>query len=158
MKTFHSLTLCLAALLALGFLNRVDAANPKVNSKAPAASKFTNTVAEVAIPQSVFDFSGKSTRDPFFPTSTRTHHVTVQATNEVTISPSIFKLKGLSGTPQFPLALINNRTVANGETATVTTATGKHKIHCLQIKQFSVIMRVEGQFEPIEIFLPKGDR
>ena len=109
----------------------------------------------MTIPQSVFDFDGKGVKDPFFPLSTRSPHLAPQAPTELPFNPSYFKLKGLSGGT---LALINNRTLAAGETATVTTPSGKYKIHLLEIKKISAVIRVEGQFEPIEVFLPKNDQ
>jgi hypothetical protein len=54
--------------------------------------------------------------------------------------------------------LINNRTLAAGESSVVTTPAGKFKIHCLEIRKISVLIRVEGQSETFEVFLPKGDR
>lgn len=159
MKSLRFLTLCLA-LLVWGSVDRASgAADAKNKDKASAAATNSiTTVPEVVIPQAAFEFGPKTAKDPFFPLSTRSPHLPVQTVADTGINPSMFKLKGLSGTPQFPLALINNRTLAPGETAIVTTLSGKHKIHCLEIKQFSAVIRVEGQFEPIEIFLPKSDR
>jgi len=159
MKSFPFLPVCLRAslvLVCLGFLAGAHGADAKPNAK---PSSTTNAVPlEVPFPQAVFEYGGKAVKDPFFPLSTRTPHLAAQPVTELAITPSTFKLKGLSGTLDNPLALINNRTVTTGERTEVTTATGKYKIHCLEIKKISVVIRVEGQFEPIELFLPKGDR
>ncbi|EEF62425.1 hypothetical protein Cflav_PD5060 [Pedosphaera parvula Ellin514] len=54
------------------------------------------------------------------------------------------------------LALISNRTVEVGESAEVTTANGsKAKVHCIDIKESSVFIKVESQPEPIELHLHK---
>ncbi len=160
MKFFRSFSICLAAFLTLGVLGTAAGADAKsTNGKPGSTAVATNSAPpEVAIPQAVFDYGAKGVKDPFFPLSTRSPHLQVASTTEPAINGSTFKLKGLSGSADSPLALINNRTVAPGETALVTTASGRYKIHCLEIKKISVIIRVEGQFEPIEVFLPKSDR
>ncbi len=162
MKFFRFLPVCLQASLimgCLGFLAGAHGANTKPNAKPASPSSTTNSVPlEVPIPQSVFEFDGKGVKDPFFPLSTRSPHLTTQATIVPAFRVDYFKLKGMSGSAENSLALINNRTMAAGETAEVTTPAGKSKVHCLEIKKSSVIIRVEGQFEPIEVFLPKSDQ
>lgn len=145
------------AILCASFAAR--AADTHAAKQSGAQAPTNNAVAEVSIPQSVFDYDGKGLKDPFFPLSTRVKvKASTSATNELAISGSIFKLKGMSGTADNPLALINNRTLAVGESAEVTTETGRYKIHCLEIRKYSVVIRVQGQFEPVEVFLPKADR
>jgi hypothetical protein len=161
MNSLRFLPISLAAILMFGAMERVGnayCAEAKTNGKA-AKAETNSSPAEVAIPLAMFDYAGKGVKDPFFPLSTRSPHLPVQVAAVQAFNPSLFKLKGLSGTADSPLALINNRTVAPGESALVTTVSGtKYKIHCLEIKKISVIIRVEGQFEPIEVFLPKSDR
>ena len=41
-----------------------------------------------------------------------------------------------------------------GETTEVTTVAGKAKIQCLAIKEFSVVIRIGDQPEPVELKLP----
>ena len=41
--------------------------------------------------------------------------------------------------------------MAAGEDAEVTTDAGKVKIHCVQVKEASVIIRVENQLETLEL-------
>ncbi len=159
MKSFLFLPVCLRLFLALGCLGFLAGAHGAEAKSIPKPSSTTNSVSlEVPIPQSGFEYNGKEVKDPFFPLSTRSPHLTPQATNEVAINASFFKLKGLAGSGESALALINNRTLAAGETSTVTTPSGKIKIHLLEIKKISVIIRVEGQFEPLEVYLPKSDQ
>lgn len=160
MNSLRVLPMSLAAILMFGVMGRfsnVYCTEAKANGKG-AKAETNSSPAEIAIPLAVFDYAGKGVKDPFFPLSTRSPHLPTQVAITPAFRASLFKLKGLSGTADSPLALINNRTVAPGESAVVTTESGKYKIHCLEIKRISVIIRVEGQFEPIEVFLPKSDR
>jgi hypothetical protein len=118
----------------------------------------TNSV-DSPIPQAVFDITSSPVKDPFFPRSTRLAVHTAAATNSApTINSSAFSLKGLSGPPDQRLALINNRTVASGEDAEITTSSGKVKIHCVQVKENSVVIRVENEPEPIELWFESRSR
>ena len=152
-----------AALLFFVLLCGARGANTNgvPNAKTPAGGKAaTNNVAtntgpvELAVPRSVFDVTVKPTKDPFFPLSLR--QPVPSATNALAFSASSFFLKGLSGAARQRLALINNRTVAAGENAEVTTVSGKIKIHCLEIRESSVLIRAGAQSEPLEIFLRKA--
>lgn len=72
-------------------------------------------------------------RDPFFPNSSRVYGTTSTATNR---GPSIVAdlvLKGISGTPEQPLAIINTTTLAAGETNEVITKSGRLRIQCVEI-------------------------
>lgn len=159
MNYLRILPISLAAIVMFGVMGRASNAYCAGKTDGKAAKAETNSgPAEIAIPLAVFDYAGKGVKDPFFPLSTRSPHLPVQVAVTPAFRASLFKLKGLSGTADSPLALINNRTVAPGESAMVTTESGKYKIHCLEIKKISVVIRVEGQFEPIEVFLPKSDR
>ncbi|HWF19557.1 MAG TPA: hypothetical protein VG754_09820 [Verrucomicrobiae bacterium] len=139
-------------LLCLAVLPAARATN---TTNAPSSGAKTNSAPEeTPIPLSVFDLSVKPTRDPFFPLSNR-QPVPALATNAPAISASTFTLKGLSGSFSHPLALVNNRTVAPGEDAEVTTPTGKFRIHCVEIKPPSVFLRISSQSDLIEISLRK---
>ena len=124
----------------------------------PAAPPPGNTNAEpheLVIPLAIFDFKSPAVKDPFFPLSVRTG-VPVAVTNAPRISSASFSLKGLSGPAGRRLALINNRTLAAGEDAEVTTAMGRVKIHCVEVKEDSVIIKVDKLGETIELHLRKG--
>lgn len=92
-------------------------------------------------------------RDPFFPTSTRVIAMTrpqrIQAPG-----PAKLELKGISGTPDRPLAIINNRTLAVGEEQDVTTSQGKVTVFCLAIEGTKVTIRAQGQTR--QLMLRKG--
>jgi hypothetical protein len=156
MKSSQILPVCLRASLVLGCLVLATAAHAENGKpgKAPVASPLVPP--EVTIPVSVFNLTNGVVKDPFFPLSTRQPFKTTNAAPA--ISASSFVLKALGGTPDRRLALINNRTVAAGERTEVTTALGKIKIHCLEIKDTSVVIRTDAQSESIEVFLPKKDQ
>ncbi|MDB6017267.1 MAG: hypothetical protein JWR19_1756 [Pedosphaera sp.] len=146
---FLCLMLCITASLW--------ASSPDLQA-APAApvAKDTNAPAlELAIPQAVFDVTNSPVKDPFFPLSAR-QAVVQSNTNAPAFSAASFFLKALSGPINQRLALINNRTVAVGEDAEVTTTSGKIKIHCVDIKDASAVIKAAGQVDPIELHLRKG--
>jgi hypothetical protein len=60
-------------------------------------------------------------------------------------------LKGISGGKDRRLALINNRTVENGEELEFKFGNRTLKVHCVEIREKSVVIRVDGQSK--EIFL-----
>jgi hypothetical protein len=126
------------------------------NSKTNAVAATNAAPTELVIPTAEFDLTLKPTKDPFFPLSSRSPVPVVVSTNVTLLfTPSSFTLKGIDGTTSLRLALINNRTLAVGEGSEVTTPTGKFKIHCVEIKEKSVVIRADGQPESIEVFLPK---
>jgi len=147
----------------LGIIHSAGASNaPATNGVASKAGSTSSTNAvstnaadvELPIPVSLFDVTLKPTKDPFFPNSLR--QPVPQATNSTpTFSASSFTLKGVSGSSKERLAIINNRTLAAGEDAEVTTTAGKVKIHCVEVRETSVVLRLAGQTEPMEIALRK---
>ena len=149
------------ALAAFALLPDARGAGTNVVTNASPASAKTNAPAtnsapaELPVPPAVFDLAMTPTKDPFFPLSTR--HPSPLVTNEVpTFSASNFKLGGLSGSSKVRLALINNRTLAEGEKAEITTPSGKIKIRCVEIKENSVVIRAESMPDTIEVFLRKA--
>ena len=151
-----------STILNLGFKTVVaatalasSAALSAAPSKSDNAAGAGNAIpAEPPFPKAVFDLAVKGVKDPFFPHSLRQAIVT--PTTAPAISPSAFVLKGFSGPTNQRLAIINNRTLAAGEDAEVTIPSGKIKIHCLAIKENSVLIRVEKQADPLELRLRSG--
>jgi thioredoxin-related protein len=60
-------------------------------------------------------------------------------------------LKGISGTKDKRLALINNQTMMAGETASVKVLDGRVKVLCREIRDDSVLLTVDGK--PVELKL-----
>jgi hypothetical protein len=147
MKIPGAFASCVLALLVAGMSGSLPSA------RAAGAAPLPTVPPEPEIPKSVFTVSGEKLKDPFFPNSTR---VKVVPTAAPLVSSSTFELKAITGPPGARLAIINNRTVANGEDAEVTTPLGRLKIHCLEIRESSVTIRSPLSPEPIELRFRKG--
>jgi len=65
----------------------------------------------------------------------------------------LLRLSGMSGSRTRRLAIINNKTVAVGETVRVEVEGEKIKIVCHEIREQSAVFQVEGAGEPFELFL-----
>lgn len=133
------LILFLSAAITLGVGIAHSAPAPK-----PAAPVETN-----AIPQSVFTIPSVpgQAHDPFFPSRViQAEAAKPQAsTNSHPSSVGCLVLKGLSGTPANPLAMINGRTMARGEDAEINTECGRLLVHCVDISTNSAIVEVGGE-------------
>jgi hypothetical protein len=113
------------------------ATNATVVARARTASvKPAPAPVAPAIPQSTFVIPQKATegKDPFFPTSTRVYNVGRSApTNNVPSLSADLILRGISGTPEQPLAIINTTTFTTGETNEVLVKNGRVRVQCLEI-------------------------
>ncbi len=165
----HPLTysLMLLALIALGYSTRAATgpasktavATPTGGTRAagsPASgasgTASTDSVA-VVIRKSVFQNDLKDGKDPFFPKSTRRGPKTPEATAQIATPLVNLVLKGITGPPKRRFALINNQTLSAGEIASVRIANGQIKVHCLEIRDDSVIILIEGNPEQKELRL-----
>ena len=63
------------------------------------------------------------------------------------------KLSGLSGAADHRLAIIGGATFSQGETASVKVAGRTVKVHCLEIREKSVLVEIDGLDKPRELFL-----
>lgn len=64
-------------------------------------------------------------------------------------------LKNLSGLPHRRLAIINDRTFAVNDQATIKLAASNVVVRCLEIRTNSVLIEVEGAGAKRELFLPE---
>ena len=120
---------------------------------------------EAVIPKSTFINNPEVGKDPFFPHSTRRKDamprlvVTAPSTN-ATSAPAIYvdlKLKGIAGTKEQRLALINSVTMAQGEIADIKCAGGQIvKIRCREIRDHSVLVELVAIGEVRELKLREG--
>jgi len=105
--------------------------------------------AEPVIPQSVFSIptNGGAAHDPFFPNRIIQAEAPKATTNAAPRTSNIgcLVLKGLSGTPSKPLAMINGYTMTRGEESEITTECGKLLVHCVDITTNSAIVEVGGE-------------
>lgn len=130
------------------------------------ANDKTNALAmpELVVPKAVFVNDLNIGRDPFFPTSTRRKDslpriANVTTTNVVPVPaiPLDLKLKGIAGTKEQRLALINSVTVASGETAHIKCLGGQiAKILCREIRDDSVLIELVPAGEVRELKLREG--
>ena len=138
-----------AALLAVAFAS-LAAQTPTNAAHAGPAHAPTNAVPALAeIPQSVFTMptSPQEGKDPFFPRSMRLfNNVVVQTNLQATPVVAVeLHLNGISGTPDHRLAIINNRTFEAGEEGEVSSASGRVRVTCKDIKLDSVRVLVSGR-------------
>jgi len=123
--------------------------------KTAAANVETNAVPNVveAFPQSEFD--ERAGKDPFFP-----HRVLVPVVKAPSPKASdasrLLQLKGVAGTVNRRLAIINNQTLEVGEEREVTTPAGKIKIRCVEIRADSVMVELPNQGGRKELQLRGG--
>jgi hypothetical protein len=132
----------LAATMILSMATAYSAP-PEVKSPPDPRPSPTN-----AIPQSVFivPTNSKEARDPFFPNSDRLFGGASTTTKKPsTPDVVLFVLNGLSGTADHRLAMINYRTLAEGEESEVTTSAGRLRFRLLEIKVDSVIIEAGGE-------------
>ena len=149
-------------LAALGLVVGFFGLAPALSAAAPAQISPPATTnappAEAVIPKSEFNDKLPQGRDPFFPRSTRRAVVAPTTAAGVVqrpaFEPSLFVLKGMSGSAARRLAIINDRTFAAGEDQEVTTRTGKVLIRCQEIRDNSVLISFGNPPQPLELRLP----
>lgn len=123
---------------------------------APSASQTAEPSPEPVIRESVFQDEAGKGKDPFFPKSSR-RAVKLPSINAPVAAPIVqLSLKGISGSSSSRLALINNRTFAVGETASVRIVGGSVNVRCVEINENSVVVTLEGDPEPKELQLRKN--
>lgn len=149
-------TLLLAAAL-LGLAFATGAAPAPAASSARAQAPTNAAPAEPEPPKSVFIASptAQQGKDPFFPDSVRTRKVPVltPTTTNLPVVVVELDLKGISGTADRPLAIINNQTFATNEEAAVPTSSGSVRVRCLEIKADSVRVLINGQERTLRLRL-----
>jgi hypothetical protein len=121
----------------------------------PAArAKPTNAPAPtvaLVIPQSVFVANPTKGRNPFFPQSARDPKKPDKAPVSSRF-PEGVRLGGISGFPARPLAIINDKTFAAGETGEIKINGRGVAVRVDSIKEHSAIMTINGITQ--EIALP----
>src|SRR5262249_1196369 len=64
------------------------------------------------------------------------------------------KLTGLTGPANHRLAVISGKSFAQGEIADVKVAGKQVTVRCVQIRETSVLVEIQGDEKPRELFLP----
>lgn len=116
-----------------------------------------------APPRSIFDLKASTVKDPFFPLTTRTPFPVAVVPNAAPaqVNPTWFKLQALVASVSQPLAVINDHAFAPGEKASIrpaTDSTNKVAVLLQEIRGASVVIKVDGLSQPVELFLAPKDR
>ena len=136
--------ICLGCLAAALFSAAAQPASPgkaAAQVKKPAAGAISNS-AEPDFPLSKFVMPDdpKAGKDPFFPYSPRPYKVKQTTTKGVVPEISLT----LNGITPGKFVMINGRTFSAGEEGDVKTAAGSAHVRCLQIKEDSAIVEMNG--------------
>ncbi|HYG21763.1 MAG TPA: hypothetical protein VEH04_03195 [Verrucomicrobiae bacterium] len=105
------------------------------------------------VPKSVFTIPSPESqaRDPFFPESVRLK----PGTKTSAPRPAIKLLyNGLSGTAEKPLAIINGRTLAPGESTELRAGAARATLRCVSIQGETVVVEIDGR----QMTLRLGDK
>ncbi len=70
-----------------------------------------------------------------------------------TVAPQRLILKGISGQPDKRFALVNNQTLAKGDTAKVRIGAGNVTVQCIEVKEQSVVLQIAGESAPTELYI-----
>jgi hypothetical protein len=121
---------------------------PRLGATPPAALPQVDVAIST---KSIFTDDPKFGKDPFFPHSIRRGTAELVNPNVPLTDVRDLVLKGISGGKDRRLAMINNRTVENGEELDFKFGSRTVKVHCVEIREKSVVIRVDGQSK--ELFL-----
>ncbi|HVV00510.1 MAG TPA: hypothetical protein VHH88_04055 [Verrucomicrobiae bacterium] len=143
-RILHNIVLALAAL---GMVSIASAGGAKAPAKAKASDE---PKAEPKPLLSVFEMpkTPADGRDPFYPKSMRPYisDKPVVATKAAPAPiDADLALKGLSGPADHRLALVNNHTFEAGESAEVSTTTGRLRITCVKILPDAVVVQIGSE-------------
>jgi hypothetical protein len=106
-------------------------ATTKQHADKPVASlKAESVKSEFSLPRKITEG-----RDPFFPNSTRPYasETVAKPVGESSLPDFEFSLKGISGSAEQPLAIINNTTFTTGEENEVIIKGKRIRIRCYEI-------------------------
>jgi hypothetical protein len=106
------------------------------------------TVSTDAFKSAFEDLLPPKGRDPFFPDSHRREPapapIVVAAARKAAVASDLL-LKGIVGSANHRLAVVNNQILEKGETAPVRVAGGVVKVKCLEIGDSFALVMVEGE-------------
>ena len=112
-------------------------------------------VVPAGAPKSVFINQAGFGKDPFYPNSTRLQpKVPVNVPDMAPVKtgvPSWVQLNGISILKDRKLAIINNRTVEEGEEFLIKYNGQQIKAKCLEIKESIVVVSVNGATKELEL-------
>ncbi|MGZ4962285.1 MAG: hypothetical protein ACXWIU_04345 [Limisphaerales bacterium] len=144
-----------AALMVSGCGNGSAGAGPakKADDKAKLSQSSTNEV--VIETKAEFDDDVKTTKDPFFPNSKR-RFGRVASGKAIAELPKAadLRLRGVIGSPGKYIAMIADKTFAEGDKSQVSVGTNQHLVvQVNKITAKSVTVKVDGEAAPRELLL-----
>jgi hypothetical protein len=107
--------------------------------------------------QSVFTIptNARQGRDPFFPASQRPYEGAPAAPGSIHTDLANLTMQGVSGPLGHRLAIINNVTFGEGDTAEVRTPQGRIRIRCIEITgDDTVVVEAGGQRQALHYHQP----
>jgi len=130
-----------------------------VHPQTNTGAKKTDTNAPPApapLPQAVFTIpvtKQEGLRDPFYPKSERIFaHAPVPVVSKgPVVMHAELKLQGFSGPSNHRLAIINGRTMEQGEEAEVNTSNGKVSVRLIEIKAESVVVQTPTERQELKL-------
>jgi hypothetical protein len=131
--SIHSLGLLCVALVSTQAAETTKPLVAHARTAAPATATPPSTEAP-GLPLSTFVVPQKAAegRDPFFPNSIRVYGESLNTNRSATVMVDLV-LKGISGTTDRPLAIINSTTFTVGESNEVILKNGRMRIQCVEI-------------------------
>lgn len=127
---------------------------------APAVRRGANFIPPLStneLPKSVYvvPATPNDGRDPFFPKSDRLARATGSKKSGPKTPQITLFCNGISGTLEHRLAIINGRTLAEGEETEILVNNTRVKIRCVEIKGETVIVEAMGERRELRLGTPK---
>jgi len=146
-----------AALLAASTTGASPSATTNSTAKTETSLVVQSPYVEPPAPESLFVMPKVRAdgKDPFFPKSTA--YLGIEPTTTKTGPAPIVAeliLRGISGSDEKPLAIINTTTFGVGDELDVTTKAGKLRVRCLEIDKAAGTASVQMGGERRELRLP----
>ena len=161
MKTLLSVMLLLVVCSMSAPGANVPAAPAKPVAPPPPAAATNAPPDQIVFVRSVFEDNAEVGKDPFFPDSLRRRLLAKANDKQPALSTGerVFGqlfLKGVSGSAERRLALINGYTFQAGETVEMRVGGQPHKIRCLEIRENVAVIVLEETNERRELHLRAG--
>jgi hypothetical protein len=146
-----------APILLLCLVNGTTPAEPAPLSARPVAQETFSALPDIVFDKSVFVDAPEGGKDPFFPNSKRFEPKAPEAPQptSVDILKTLF-LKGICGTKERMLALINHRTLEVGEEGEYRQGNLSIRIRVVEITDKSVFFTIDGSSDRLELRLRNG--
>lgn len=142
-----------ALCLGLGSLHSTSPALAAAGTPKSPATNANPSAVERSKSAFIVPSNPSEGRDPFFPLSRRLVVEVAAPDNgeKPKVTPVTLALKGVSGTESKRFALINDKTFAADEESEITIGTNKVRVHCIEIREDSVTVEVNGNRQELRL-------